>query len=179
LPAATTPNSPRELRLETERLLLLAVTAELVQALADRDVAERSIHAAIPEGWPDGELSGLLKVYGPLIAEDAGRLGYGPWVLVARDEGSVVGSAGFMGTPPRDRAIELGYGVHPLYRNRGYATEASQALIEWALSQPSVERVLAKCDAENPPSIRVLQKAGMTRRGQDAKGMLLWEARRN
>jgi len=165
------------LRLETERLLLLAVTAELVEALADREAAERTIRAAIPEGWPDGELKGLLEVYGPLIGADAGRLGYGPWVLVARDEGSVGGSAGFLGTLPQDCAIELGYGVHPLYRNRGYATEASQALIEWALSQPSVERVLAKCDAGNPPSIRVLEKAGMTRCGEDVSGMLLWEAR--
>jgi RimJ/RimL family protein N-acetyltransferase len=176
LPAATTPNNPRELRLETERLSLLAVTAELVEALADREAAERSIRASIPEGWPDNELAGLLRSYGLLIAEDAGRLGYGPWVLVARDEGSVVGSAGFMGTLPHDRAIELGYGVHPSYRNRGYATEASQALIGWALSQPSVERVLAKCDPGNPPSIRVLEKAGMTRRGEDVSGMLLWEA---
>jgi [ribosomal protein S5]-alanine N-acetyltransferase len=164
------------LRLETERLVLLAVTTELVGALADREAAGRFLRAAIPVGWPDSEFSGLLKVYGPWIGEDPDRLGLGPWLLVARDEGSVVGSAGFMGTLPQNEAIELGYGVHPDFRNRGYATEASRALIEWGLSQPSVERVVAKCDPNNSPSVRVLEKAGMTRRGKDLTGMLLWEA---
>ncbi len=165
------------MRLETERLVLLAVTAELAGALADRDAAERFLGAAIPGSWPDSEFTGLLKVYGPWIAEDADRLGYGPWLLVASDEDSVVGSAGFMGTLPQNGAIELGYGVHPDYRSRGYATEASQALIDWGLSQPSVDRVVAKCDPGNSPSVRVLEKAGMARRGKDLTGMLLWEAR--
>jgi ribosomal-protein-alanine N-acetyltransferase len=164
------------LRLETDRLVLLAVTTELVGALADRETVGRFLRTAIPDGWPDSEFTGLLKVYGPWIAEDPDRLGLGPWLLVARDEGSVVGSAGFMGTLPQNRAIELGYGVHPDYRNRGYATEASRALIDWGLSQPSVERVVAKCDPVNSPSVRVLEKAGMTHRGKDLTGMLLWEA---
>jgi [ribosomal protein S5]-alanine N-acetyltransferase len=148
------------LHLETERLVLLALTAELVEALKDRSAAERLIGAAIPDGWPDKELGGLLQIYGPWIAEDF-----------------VVGSAGFMGKRPENgEPIELGYGVHPDYRNRGYATEATQALVEWALAQPPVERVVAKCDPANAPSVRVLEKIGMTRRG-DTDGMLVWEAR--
>jgi len=87
--------------------------------------------------------------------------------LVARDEDSVVGSAGFMGKrPDNGEPIELGYGVHPDYRNRGYATEATRALVEWALAQPPVERVVAKCDPANAPSVRVLEKIGMTRGGE-------------
>jgi ribosomal-protein-alanine N-acetyltransferase len=165
------------LRLETDRLVLLALTAELVEALQARAAAERLFGAAIPDGWPDTELAGLLVIYGPWIAEDAQRLGYGPWALIARDEGSVVGSAGFMGKPPEQgEAIELGYGVHPDFRNHGYATEATRALVEWALSQPAVERVIAKCDPGNTPSVRVLEKIGMTRLGH-SEGMLLWEVR--
>ena len=165
------------MRLDTERLALLAVTTELVGALADREAAELFLGAAIPDGWPDSEFTGLLKVYGPWIAEDPHRLGLGPWLLLARDQDSVVGSAGFMGTLPQNGTIELGYGVHPDYRNRGYATEASRALIGWGLSQRSVERVAAKCDPDNSPSVRVLEKAGLKRHGKDLTGMLLWEAR--
>jgi ribosomal-protein-alanine N-acetyltransferase len=165
------------LRLETDRLVLLALTAELVEALKDRAAAERLFGAAIPDDWPDTELAGLLGIYGPWIAEDAGRLGYGPWVLIDRDEGSVVGSAGFMGKRPENgEPIELGYGVHPGFRNRGYATEATRALVAWGLSQPPVERVIAKCDPGNAPSVRVLEKIGMTRLGH-SDGMLLWEMR--
>jgi ribosomal-protein-alanine N-acetyltransferase len=164
------------LRLETDRLVLLALTAEFVAALKDHSAAERLFGAAIPDGWPDTELDGLLRIYGPWIAEDSDRLGYGPWVLIARDEASVVGSAGFMGKrPDNGEPIELGYGVHPDYRNRGYATEATQALVQWALAQPPVERVVAKCDPANAPSVRVLEKIGMTRHGE-TDGMLVWEA---
>ena len=166
------------LRLETDRLQLVALTAELVDTLDNRETAAGMLGAVIPDGWPDPELAGLLKIYGPLVAEEPGRLGYGPWAVVARDEASVVGSAGFMGKPPEDgRPIELGYGVLPEHRNRGYATEATRALVEWALSQPLVERVIAKCDPENAPSVRVLEKIGLTRCGE-AGGMLLWDASR-
>jgi ribosomal-protein-alanine N-acetyltransferase len=165
------------LRLETYRLVLVALTTELVEALKDRASAGRLFGAAIPDDWPDAELVGLLGIYGPWIAEDAGRLGYGPWVLIACDEGSIVGSAGFMGKRPENgEPIELGYGVHPVFRNRGYATEGTRALVEWGLSQPPVERVIAKCDPGNAPSVRVLEKIGMTRLGH-SEGMLLWEMR--
>ena len=126
----TTLDGAATLRLETDRLVLLALTAELVEALKDRAAATSVFGAAIPAGWPDTELAGLLEIYGPWIAEDTERLGYGPWVLIARNEGSVVGSAGFMGKQPENgEPIELGYGVHPNFRNRGYATEATQALV--------------------------------------------------
>ena len=162
------------LLLQTERLDLIALSAELVEALEDRPRAERLMGAVVPKEWPDSELSGLLRIYGPWVAEDPARLGYGPWALVARDEGSVVGSAGFTGNlPEAGKPIELGYGVHPDYRNRGYATEAARALVDWGLAQPSVEQVIAKCDPANAPSFRVLEKLGMTRRGEE-DGMLVW-----
>jgi [ribosomal protein S5]-alanine N-acetyltransferase len=167
----------KTLRLETDRLVLLALTAELTEVLKDLAAATIVFGAAIPADWPDKELAGLLDIYGPWIAEDTERLGYGPWVLIARDEGSVVGSAGFMGKQPENgEPIELGYGVHPDFRNCGYATEATRALVEWGLAQPPVERVIAKCDPGNASSVRVLEKIGMTRLG-DSEGMLLWEMR--
>jgi len=175
---AATAEPRRELRLETKRLDLIALSSELVVALDDRESAERLLGAVLPTGWPDDELSGLLAIYGPRIAEDPERLGWGPWLLVARAAGSVVGSAGFMGKRPEDgEPIELGYGVHADYRSRGYATEATRALVEWALTHPAVERVVAGCDPANAPSVRVLEKIGMTRCGKE-EGMLLWKARR-
>jgi len=46
------------LRLETDRLVLVALTAELVDALADREAAQVTLGAVIPDGWPDTELAG-------------------------------------------------------------------------------------------------------------------------
>jgi [ribosomal protein S5]-alanine N-acetyltransferase len=165
------------LRLETARLELVPFSGELIDALGDRLSAARVIGADVPEGWPDDQLLELLNVYAPWIAEDPARLGFGPWFVIAREEGSVVGSAGFLGTPNADMAIELGFGIQPRFRNRGYAAEAARRLVEWGLAQPSVEKIVARCDPNNAASIRVLEKVGMTRVGH-VDELLLWEARR-
>jgi len=165
------------LRLETARLELVPFSGELIGVLGDRLATARVIGAGVPEGWPDDQLSELLEVYAPWIAEDPARLGFGPWFVIAREERSVVGSAGFLGPPKENMAIELGFGIHPGFRNRGYAAEAARRLVEWGLAQPLVEKIVAKCDPNNPASIRVLEKVGMTRVG-NVDELLLWEARR-
>jgi [ribosomal protein S5]-alanine N-acetyltransferase len=163
-----------DLRLETERLALVAFTAELIEALPERSSAQHLIDAAMPDGWPDEELGELLSLYAGWVRADPTVVGFGPWLIIARDQNSVVGSAGFVGKPNDEGSLELGFGVHPAYRNRGYASEAARVLVEWGLDQPGVERVIAKCDRDNLPSVRVLEKLGMVRRG-DADGQLLWE----
>lgn len=166
------------LRLETPRLELVPLSGELSGVLGDRLSTARVIGANVPEGWPDDQLSELVRVSAPWIVEDPTRLGFGPWVVIAREERSVVGSAGFLGTPKEDLAIELGFGIHPGFRNRGYAAEAARRLVEWGLAQPSVEKIVAKCDPNNAASIRVLEKVGMNRVGT-VDEMLLWEASRS
>jgi ribosomal-protein-alanine N-acetyltransferase len=163
-------------RLHTERLILVPFTLELIDALDRRDDAERLLGAAVPGDWPDEELGGLLSLYAVWLRADPSVLGYGPWVVIDDGEKIVVGSAGFIGKPDADRTIELGFGTHPEYRNRGYAAEAARALVDWAMAQRGVERVVAKCDPDNYASVRVLEKIGMQRVG-DTSGQLLWQAR--
>ncbi|HMK37743.1 MAG TPA: GNAT family protein, partial [Bacteroidota bacterium] len=45
------------------------------------------------------------------------------------------------------------------------ATEAVGAVCSWADSEPDIFRVWAVCAVDNPASVRVLEKAGMTREG--------------
>ena len=162
------------LRLRTQRLTLVPFTLEFIDALERRDDAEELIGAAIPDDWPDEELGGLLSLYAGWLRDDPSVVGYGPWVVVARGDRIVVGSAGFVGKPDVDGTIELGFGTHTDYRNRGYASEAARALIDWGLAQPGVERVIAKCDPNNYPSVRVLEKIGMKRVG-DVDEQVLWQ----
>jgi RimJ/RimL family protein N-acetyltransferase len=51
------------------------------------------------------------------------------------------------------------------HQGKGYATEATRAVIAWAFRQPSLYRVNASTDIENIASQRVLEKAGMLREG--------------
>jgi len=163
--------------LETERLLVVACPAGFVDALPDRDVAGKVVDATVPEGFPDEELAGLLPLYRRWLQEDPGVLGFGPWLVVTRDGRELIGSAGFLGRPGEDGTIELGYSIVPDHRSRGFASEAAGALVEWALSQPGVDRVVAGCDPSNAASIRVLERSGMWPRGT-RDGELFWEVER-
>ena len=145
------------MRLETQRLVLAPWGAEELRALST------------PVGWPDDELAELIELYESWLRSDPAVLGYGPWVVVEREKQAVVGSVGFVGRANEDGEIELGYGIVEEHRNRGYATEAAAALVEWALAQPGVTRVIARSAAGNRPSTRVLEKLAFSREGPDGK----------
>ena len=61
-----------------------------------------------------------------------------------------------------DATIELGWVVHPDYQNRGYATEAVKTAIRELFSM-GYREVVAGAFAQNPASIRVMEKSGMHR----------------
>jgi RimJ/RimL family protein N-acetyltransferase len=162
------------LRLQTERLTLIAVPLEPARALAagDRARAAGMLGAGLADGWPDEELADILPAYRDRLAVEPDTIGFGVWAVARTDPRIVVGSAGFIAPPDRGE-VELGYGIQPDHRNAGYATEAAVALVEWALGRAGVSRVIAECDEANAASIRVLEKAGM-RREHVRGGTIRW-----
>lgn len=57
-------------------------------------------------------------------------------------------------------------GIQPLYEGKGYTTEAVNALVHWAVSQPSVTRVEAETEPENIASQKVLANVGFVPNGE-------------
>jgi RimJ/RimL family protein N-acetyltransferase len=84
------------------------------------------------------------------------------WVVVLKDDKELIG---MVGSRVDGHKVELGYVLARAYWNRGYGTEAVQALVDWAFSQEEIYRVWAVCDVENRASARVLEKVGMVREG--------------
>ena len=74
----------------------------------------------------------------------------------------VVGTIDCRVQPP---AATVGYVLARSFWNRGYMTEAVQAVLAWASQLPDVYAVGAFCDIENVASTRVMEKAGMSREG--------------
>jgi [ribosomal protein S5]-alanine N-acetyltransferase len=161
-------------RIETRRLVLVALPLDAARALiaGDHDRAGGILGAAIPEGWPDDALAGILPRHRDQLEAEPDTIGFGIWVIVRSGSRIVVGSSGFHGPPDRGE-VELGYGIHPDHRNAGYATEAAVALAGWALGHDGVTRVIAECEEENTASIRVLEKAGF-RREHVRAGTIRW-----
>ena len=85
---------------------------------------------------------------------------YAVWVIARRD-GAKVGDLSFKGLQA-DGNAEIGYGISKEYRGLGYATEAVNAAVLWALRQNGVCRVEAETEPDNRASQRVLEKCGFT-----------------
>ena len=141
----------------TPRLALRSITAEEISAVLNGQ--RRPDWAADFPAGGDQVIAGLLAGIG-LPADDHARR-FGHRVVVERDTSAVVGGIGFFG-PPQDGEVEIGYGIVPSRQRRGYATEAVRAMVADIFQLPGVQTVTAHVDLDNPASIRVLEKSGMT-----------------
>ncbi|MFJ5777541.1 GNAT family N-acetyltransferase [Streptomyces sp. NPDC093094] len=91
---------------------------------------------------------------------------FGVYVLVRDEDGLAVGGMGFHG-PPGDGRAEIGYDLAESARGRGYATEALNALADWALAREDVTTLLATVDRDNAASQAVLARTGFVRTGEE------------
>lgn len=57
---------------------------------------------------------------------------------------------------------ELGYVLNQDYQNKGYASEANKAMIEFAFKK-GVHRIYAECAPQNMPSWKVMERVGLKR----------------
>ena len=67
------------------------------------------------------------------------------------------------------RIGELGWILNRENHGNGYATEAARAIIDMAISSDkiSIEKIVAHCDYRNTPSVRVMEKIGLTLESDD------------
>jgi RimJ/RimL family protein N-acetyltransferase len=121
-----------------------------------------------PEALPPGAPSDPDEVAG-WLAEGAHRLReYGTGVhlmMLDRAVGQIVGSIGLFHADWEVRSVEIGYGVRPDERGKGYATEALGAVARWALTEGGVQRAWLTANTDNVASVRVAEKAGFRREG--------------
>jgi [ribosomal protein S5]-alanine N-acetyltransferase len=149
--------------LASRRLDLPPLTIAALEALiaGDRPALETATGARFPEPLAapplmDDALPHFRDVL--LTSPDTGS--WGPYLLVLRESGEAVGSAGFTGPPDATGSVTLGYSVYPMFQRQGIASEAVKSLAGWALAQPGVRRVRATIPPEHVASQCVAARAG-------------------
>jgi ribosomal-protein-alanine N-acetyltransferase len=166
------------LHLKTERLDIVPCSLEVVWAVVtDKSKTETILAVQVPGDWPAQDLQEFLPLYAQQLETDPTLLGWGVWLMIHTAERVVIGDVGFKGKPDHKGTVKIGYSVTPAYRNQGYASEAAQALINWAFAQQGVKKIIAECSRDNAPSIRVLEKLGMKRLKTD-RNLLKWELKK-
>lgn len=164
------------MELLTDRLRILPGGAACLEAEAQGSLGE-TLGANIPASWPPDLYDEIARRFSleHLQKDPENSAWWSPWYLVTRDEGLVVGIIGFKG-PPASGTVEIGYSVVTSHQRRGYATEACEALVGWALAK-GVTRVQAQTLPRLLASIRVLEKAGFRFVGAGSEdGAILYEA---
>ena len=146
--------------LVTERLLLRRSRPE--------DAEPISAYRSDPnvnryQGWDRTDPASIRAEIVEMESRQPG--GAGGWVQFTVEEragGRLVGDVGISAADDEPGVAKIGYTIAPAFQGRGYATEAVRALVDYAFETLGAERVRAFAAAENVPSLRVAENAGLS-----------------
>lgn len=157
--------------LETERLILRPQTMDdvddIVKLAGDIDIVRTTLNIPYPYeredaiAWLSTHAEGWEKKESLSLA------------ITRRNDGAYAGGIGFTLQLRFDKAA-LGYWVAKPYWGKGYATEATRALIHYGFTELNLNRIEADYFANNPASGRVMQKLGMTHEGFAKQAYKKW-----
>ena len=144
--------------LETKRLILQKVSLEdasIILALLNEPSFIRNIGDRGVRTFEDAS-----KYISNRLIASYKNFGFGIYLVVLKDTGSAVGICGLVKRDGLDD-VDIGYAFFPQYWEKGYASEAAQAVKEYARNTIGLDRLVAITDPANQGSIRVLEKIGL------------------
>ncbi|MGY0485691.1 GNAT family N-acetyltransferase [Streptomyces sp. WG-D5] len=96
--------------------------------------------------------------------------GFGVFAVELLGSGELVGAIGLYvpDAPPQVAGhIGIQWRLGRVFWGQGYASEAAQACLEFALQDRGIDRVVAAVAPDDAPSLKVLHKLGMKPTGED------------
>lgn len=80
--------------------------------------------------------------------------------------GKLIGLVSFLYRGQECRDAGFNALVNRDFRGQGYGAEIVRGVLEFALRELNLQRVVVGCDSRNAPGLKMLQKAGMRREGE-------------
>lgn len=143
--------------------------AEDVQRIVSRhEIADTTL--SIPHPYPEGSAEAWIAQHETERREGRGVV----FAIVRRSDNRLVGAVGLGVNRQHDHA-ELGYWIDPAEWNRGYATEAGAAILDFGFAELGLHRIQARHFVRNPQSGRVMEKLGMRREGVQRGSVKKWD----
>ncbi|MFJ7667493.1 GNAT family N-acetyltransferase [Lysinibacillus sp. NPDC097195] len=144
------------MNITTQRLLIRKFVAQDWQAVYSY-MSNQTVMHYMPEGVYTAQQ--VQKFITDNSGEQAKH-----FAIVLHDQPKVIGHLVFhqyFG----DHTYEIGWVLNPAYFQKGYASEAAHALLDYGFSKMKLHRIIATCQPENIASYRVMEKIGMRREG--------------
>lgn len=147
------------LPLRTDRLTLRALTLDDLdehhRLMSDPQVVQYLYEPPLDRA---GALEHLQRRLSPELPDEGGWLN-----LAAEFEDAYLGEVGVSLVSREHRQCEVGYMFLPEHGGRGFATEATRAMIDLAFTSLNAHRVVGRLDGRNAASARLLERLGMRR----------------
>lgn len=164
-----------QLKIQTARLTLIPFTIGICQeSLSHNFTAIKSLGIYPGKGWPDEETIDTL----PRIIKNLNKVGqpsgFESWMIIENERKLLIGDIGFKGLPNLNGEIDLGYGIIENERKKGFAIEASSAVLQWAFEQKNVSAITASCHTSNFGSQKILSLLNFSILKKDDE-MIFWK----
>jgi RimJ/RimL family protein N-acetyltransferase len=99
---------------------------------------------------------------GPIASYE--KFGFGLYLTARKDDGVPIGICGLL---KRDslKDADIGFAFLPEFWSKGYGYESASAVMAYGSGVLGLTRILAVASPDNDPSIRLLEKLGMSSEG--------------
>ena len=145
--------------IKTKRLTLRPFCIEDVQAVFNNWASDSEVTKFLR--WTaHTDISTTKRVLESWVS-DYSRKNFYQWAIVPSDLGEPIGCIGVVEQDDRISMVHIGYALGKKWWNKGYMSEALEAVIEFFFTQVGVNRIESQHDPNNIGSGRVMQKCGM------------------
>jgi RimJ/RimL family protein N-acetyltransferase len=148
--------------LETERLILRMFRDEDFEQHA-RICAEPEVMRFLGEGRPLERWEAWRSM--AMILGHWQLRGFGPWAVVERASGRLMGRIGFF-HPDGWPGFELGWVLGREFWGKGYASEGARRALDYAFTEMDRNHVISLIHPENTASIKVAERLGESVEGK-------------
>jgi ribosomal-protein-alanine N-acetyltransferase len=87
------------------------------------------------------------------------------WAITVKNNDALIGTCGSYDLDRENSKIDIGYLLIPSFWGKGYATEATMAMIKWVFDKLDIHRIQADCTSGHEASENILLKCGFTEEG--------------
>ena len=149
-------------RMESERLVLRPLTFEDLDELLPFH-SDPEVVRFIP--WPVRDRDQVIEwLHKAVEFTDLANEGdYLALAIVSKDSDQVIGQVNAMYRSTLNQTAEIGYVINPQFGSQGFASEAAIALVDALFDSGKFRRVIARLDARNDASVRLLERINFRR----------------
>lgn len=149
--------------IETDRLVLRKFEYSDDDAMLKYWVADEKIQSLYSE--PTYETKEAVKELLDKYISSYEKEDYYRWAVIDKETNECIGQIAYFLVDSKNHFAEIEYCIGSAFQCRGYATEATKAVIKYGFEKMNLHKVQICTKTINVPSKRVIEKCGFTYEG--------------